>query len=440
MAREDELTSATSFPGINNLDPEASLTLGSLREAVNVDLVGNPERGIKPRLRPGRTEFVADVGAHSLWCDRDMPFALYASGAGALRALFPDASTEDVVPGLAEGKPVSYALVNDTIFWSNAVQSGLITLGLETRPWAVEGPPATPVCAPDAAGGLDAGTYQLACTFIDRHGRESGTGLAQSTEVEAGGGILLTDIPQPADPVEVPTIRVYLTGAGDDVLRRHQDLPAGTTTFLVGKAPRGAPLQTQLLFLMPPGHIVRTLNGQMLVARGREMLISPGLRYGMVDPARGRIGFPKRLDLMEPIEGEGAGVFVASANRTWFVSGANLMLTDQVRQRIVVHHGAVPGTACRVEGALLGLEVDQPVPVWLNTAGQFCAGLPGGTIVRFNLDSAVTDLAESGAMLFRESNGHRQLVAALSGATRHGLAVQDKVTVREYRHDEEPAP
>lgn len=438
MTREDELTTAKSFPGINNLDPEGSLTLGELREAVNVDLIGNPERGIKPRLRPGRVPFVADVGAHSLWCDRDMPFALYVSGSGPLRALFPDKTTEDLVPGLSPGKPASYALVNDTIYWSNGDQSGLVTLGLETRPWAVEGPAATPVCAPDAAGGLDAGTYQLVCTFIDRYGRESGTGLAQSTQVPGGGGILLSDIPQPADPGEVPLIRVYLTGANDDVLRRHQDLAAGTTDFLVGRAPRGAPLQTHMLFVMPPGHIVRTINGQMLVARGREMLIAPGLRYGMVDPARGRISFPKRLSLMEPVEGEGAGVFVASANRTWFVSGSNLMLTDQVRQRIVVHHGAVPGTACRVDGALLGLEVSQPVPVWLNTDGQFCAGLPGGSVVRFNLESSVTDLGESGAMMFRESNGHRQLVTALSGATPHGLAVREKVTVREYRHDQGP--
>lgn len=436
MASENELNTTKTFPGINNLAPEGSLPFGTLREAVNVDLVGSPDLGIKPRLRPGRNEFVADVGAHSLWCDRDMPFALYVSGTGALRALFPDGSTEDLVTGLA-AKPASYTLVNDTIFWSNGAEAGLVTLGLEVRAWAVEGPPATPVCAPDAAGGLDAGTYQLACTFIDRYGRESGTGLAQSTEVPAGGGILLSDIPQPADPVEVPTIRVYLTGANDDVLRRHQDLPAGTTDFLVGRAPRGAPLQTHMLFVMPPGHIVRTLNGQMLVARGREMLISPGLRYGMVDPARGRIGFPKRLALMEPVEGEGAGVFVASANRTWFVSGSNLMLADQVRQRIVVHQGAVPGTACRVEGALLGLEVDQPVPVWLNTAGQFCAGLPGGLIARMNLNEGVADVGESGAMMFRESQGHRQLVAAVAGATAPGLAVRDRVTVREYRHDEE---
>lgn len=435
MARESDLTTTRTFPGVDNLTPEGALAFGTLREAVNVDLVGDLERGIKPRLRPGRTPFVPDVGAHSLWSDRGMPFGLYASGDGTLKALFPDASTQDLVPGLAEGRPVSYALVNDTIFWSNGLQSGLVTLGLEARAWAVEGPPATPVCAPDPSGGLDAGSYQLACTFVDRYGRESGTGLAQATEVPAGGGILLSAIPQPPDPIEIPTIRVYLTGAGDDVLRRHQDLPAGTTDFLVGRAPRGAPLQTHMLFMMPPGHIVRFLNGQMLVARGREMLISPGLRFGMVDPARGRIGFPKRLAMMEPVEGEGAGVFVASGSRTWFVSGSNLMLTDQVKQRIVVHHGAVPGTACRVDGALLGFETDQPVPVWLTTDGQFCAGLPGGIVVRFNLNTAVTDVGESGAMMFRESNGHRQLVAALSGATRHGLAVQDKVAVREYRHD-----
>lgn len=435
MADESKLTTAKTFPGITNLVPEESLRVNSLREAVNVDLVGDPELGIHPRLREGRRPFVADVGAHSLWCDR-APFALYVNGAGELKALFPDRTTQVLVTGLSVRR-VSYDLINDRIYWSNGQQCGLITLGLETLPWAVEGPPATPVCAPDAAGGLDAGTYQVAVTFVDATGRESGTGVAQGTLVEAGGGVLLSSIPQPADPVAVPIIRIYVTKTNGDVLYRHQDVASGTTDFLITARPSGAPIQTQMLFIMPPGHIVRSLNGIQLVARGRELLFSPGLRYGMVDPARGRIGFPGKLDLVEPVTGGSPGVFVAAGDRTYFLTGSNLNTTAEVGQRIVRMAGAVPGSSCRVGAEMLGLDMEGDVPVWLSKTGHFCASLPGGRVIAFNLPSAVTDGADAGAMMFRETNGHRKLIAALSGPKPQALAARDRVSVREYRHDQE---
>lgn len=435
MTREAALTTVKSFPGINNLVPEETLSMGVLREAQNVDLVGNPEQAVTPRLRAGRTAWLADAGAHSLWCNDGLEFALYVGGDGALKALFADKTVQTLVTGLSLS-PASFDLINDRIYWSNGHQSGMVTLGLDVYPWAVEDVPRTPVCTPDTAGGLAAGTYLVACTFLDRLGRESGTGVPQATDVVAGGGVLLSEIPQPAD-ADVVTIRLYLSAASGGPLYRHQDLPVGTTDYLVGDKPRGAPLQSQLLVRMPAGHIVRSLNGQMLVARGRELLFSPGLRFGMVDPARGRIGFPKRLDLVEPVTGDGAGVFVACGDKTWFVTGSNLALTEQVGQRIVKHSGVVPGSSCRVDAELLGLDLDRPVPVWLSKAGHFCAGLPGGKVVPFALDTAVMDNADRAATLFRQTGGHRQLIAALRGATANDLAVGDRVTVREYRHDED---
>lgn len=439
MAREEDLTKTKTFPGINNLVEEEIAAPGTLRDAVNVDLIGDPEVAVVPRLRTGRTLLLEDAGAHSFWCDGQTPFGLYINGEGTLKALFPDAETTDLVTGLSPGARMSCERINDRIYWSNAQACGLVTLGLDAMPWAVDGPGQTPACAPATAGGLAKGKYQVACTFRDATGRESGTGVAQVTDVPAGGGVDLFNIPQPADPVAVPTIRLYVSGADGDVLYHHFDLPAGTTEFLVGKKPKGPPLQTQLMVTMPPGHIVRALNGQQLVARGRELLFSPGLRYGMVDPVRGRIGFPKRLSMVEPVgdSAAGAGVYVASGERTYFITGANLNNTAEVSQKIVKSAGAVPGTSCRVDAVLLGFDLGEiPIPVWLATTGQYCAGLPGGQVVTFKLKDAVTDIGDSGATLFREVNGHRQLITTLSNARPVGLRVTDRVTVREIKHYE----
>ena len=175
-------------------------------------------------------------------------------------------------------------------------------------------------------------------------------GAPQVVEVEAGGGIDLTSIPQPLD-ADVTTIRLYVSKAGGEVLFKHQDVPVGTLTFLVGVAPAGAALRSSMLFPMPPGQITRFLNGQHLVARGRELFYSPGLWFGQVHPSQGRIGFPEKITLMEPVGDStpGSGIYIVSGNNTYFLQTTNLNLGQDVTQRRVKTYGAVPGT-CRGSG------------------------------------------------------------------------------------------
>lgn len=439
MAGQKSPTKAKTFPGIQNLHPEESMRFGELREALNVDLVGDPERGIKPRIRPGRSLFVEDPGAHSLWSKKGNPFALYGNLAGELKALFPDKSTQVLVTGIGV-RDISFDRVNDRIFWTNGTHCGLVTMNLDVMAWGVENPGQTPVCAPAAAGGLYPGKYLVGCTFIDRWGREGGMGAPQVVEVEAGGGIDLTSIPQPLD-ADVTTIRLYVSKAGGEVLFKHQDVPVGTLTFLVGVAPAGAALRSSMLFPMPPGQITRFLNGQHLVARGRELFYSPGLWFGQVHPSQGRIGFPEKITLMEPVGDStpGSGIYIVSGNNTYFLQTTNLNLGQDVTQRRVKTYGAVPGTCRSVDANLIGVEGygQIPVPVWLASTGQYQVGLPGGTIITLRQNDAVTDIGDKGATMFRESEGHRHLVTSLAGARAPGLRITDRVTVTEYKHYED---
>src|SRR5690606_4750308 len=112
-------------------------------------------------------------------------------------------------------------------------------------------------------------------------GRESGAALAAATTIAEGQGVQLYNIPQPADPVETPVLRLYVTGGDDRALYRARDVAAGTTSAPITQRPEGKLLATQFLTAMPPGHIVRQWNGRQLVARGRFLLWSPALRYGL---------------------------------------------------------------------------------------------------------------------------------------------------------------
>lgn len=429
---DESLVNLLPAVGIANLGPETSATPQTLREAVNVDLT--KEGTI--RRRDGRTLLVAGTLVHSVWADDGFPYALFVDGS-TLMALLPDATTTvPIGSGLAIGLPVSWAKINDNVHWSNGVQSGMVTPELENLPWAPVAPAGQPDLEATPEGGLDAGTYQVAVTYRDIIGRESGTGTAAVVEVPQGGGIRLGNIPQPAMADAITTVRVYRTGANDTSLRHVTDIPAGLPTLVIGVRDRGKVLDTQHHVAMPPGHIVRYGHGRQWVAREKELLWSPALRYGLWSPAYARMRMHGRITMAEPIGdgSEGAGLFVAAGERTYWLSGAN---PDGFAQRTVYPAGAIEGSAIVMRGSAWGFDTAERVIAWLASNGIFCVGLPGGTVVRMKEAEALTTVGERGATLFRESNGMRQLITALQGSTKApGLRVSDRVTVRTLRHDQ----
>ena len=260
-----------AFPiGVNNTAKEEAMprdqwgNVVTLREAVNVDI---PPDG-KPRRRAGYTSVQPGTLVHSAWSDDYLPWGLYVDGANL--CVMHEDETVDVLRGdMALGLPVSCARINDGVWWSNGVQSGLLTLDLEQLPWSA-GQPAGPPAVTGAPGGmLPAGTYQVTVTFIDASGRESGAPLAAIADVPADGALALSAIPQPPAGGKV---RVYITEGQDGVLRAALTLPEGVTEYAVVNPAKGRTLDTLLLQPMPAGRLVAHGNGRLFVARGRELL------------------------------------------------------------------------------------------------------------------------------------------------------------------------
>jgi hypothetical protein len=436
--RDKQLRTFASFPlGVNNLGAEDALPQDqngnqiALREGVNVD---TSDEG-KPGLRDGYTLVRASTGCHSGWSDDYLPFGLMVDN-GALRVVHTDLSSDELVSPISPGLPVSYARVNDQVFWTNGIQSGLVTTSLELAPWCCPQPNGQPTLALQADGALDAGSYQVAVTFYDGLGRESGAARAVPIEVPANGAIALSNIPQP------PTdgrIRLYCTGGHDGALRVAATLPYGTTEYVITQRPTGRPCNTLLLRPMPAGQLVAFGNGRQFVARGKELLFSPTMRYGMIAPAKNRVSFAKRIDMIAFVgDGtDGAGLFVSDGSRTYFMAGAD---PSDWRQPIAYPHGAMPGQIAYMSGAIWGLATKQALPVWIARNGRVVVGLPGGDVhlpqPREGGPDAVFDSADSAAIYLRQSQGDSRIVAALKGAQPNKLAVSDRLIVREYRHGE----
>ncbi|HEL5043005.1 hypothetical protein [Stenotrophomonas maltophilia] len=433
--RDEDLRPAGPWPlGINNVAGEGALPTDengiprALREANNVDL----DAAGRPQRRRGHQRFRSGALTHSLWSHEHLQYGLFVDG-GQLHALHEDERAEAL--GIDVGlDPLSYALIGDRVFFNNSTSCGVLDIDLQGYSWSPEHPAGQPVLVPSAASALAPGQYQVAVTFMDRLGRESGSTLAAVIDIAEGGGFELRDIPLPVAP-DTTSVAVYVSGPNDQVLRQYVILPAGTRSAPVLSAGEGRALTTQFLRPLPPGHIVRGAHGRQFVACGQEVLWSEALRYGMFRPSANRMRFNAPIDLMEPIgDGlpDGAGLFVAAGARTYWYAGADPKDFSQVVAR---GSGAVPGSAMVVNGDVIGLQSAAPVLIWLARDGYFCIGLPGGQVQVLKKGEAVIDDADHAALLLRQQDGLSQLVAALRAPQGQSLAVTDRAVAHVIHRD-----
>lgn len=431
--RDNRLATQGPWPlGVNNVADENALPTDefgarvALREADNLDLTAEGW----PRTRPGSEQVAPGTLMHSLWADPAFAFGLLVDD-GMLCRVDPTARVQAL--GIAVGNlPLSYTRINDRIYFSNATHCGMVLADGTIWPWAPEQPSGQPALATLPGSALAPGLYQVAVTFLDALGRESGSTFAAAIEVPENSELVLTEIPQPQDPIATPTVQVYCTDANDPVLRRALSLPAGITTATIFAPATGISLPSQFLRPMPPGQIVRTGHGRQWVARGREVLWSEPLWFGMTR-ATNRIRFDDTVMLLEPVgDGAAGGVYVAAGHRTYWMAGNT---PADFNQRFVMSCGIVPGSALRIPGVALGIADPDDQIVWLARNGKFCVGAPNGQVITLKDNEAAIDNADRAAVLFREQDGLRQLIAALKGPRRNGLAVSDRPIARVIHED-----
>jgi hypothetical protein len=308
-----------------------------------------------------------------------------------------------------------------------------VSIDLDTGPWATPNPAGTPALSL-TLGALDTGIYQIAMTYVDSSGRESGASLAVEIEVTGENqGILLSNIPQPTDP-SVAKARIYATASGDAILRHVSDIPIGLGSYAMIQQSLGKTLATQFLEPMPSGQIVRAFAGRSIVANGRWLLFSEALRYGLYNPPENTIGFPETIDLVEPVAdgSSGAGLFVASGGKTYFLSGSD---PASWSQKIAYPYGVISGTSVQSPASVWGIDSSESIPAWLSKNGFFVLGLPSGSVKPIKDGEFAVDSADYGGAFFREADGLRQVVAALRAPQKQALAFSDRMEATVVRHD-----
>jgi hypothetical protein len=402
---------------------EAGAPIG-VRDSTNVDYVG-PEG--QPRRRAGATKVLTLTDGHSFFADPTFPFGL-AREADTLIAINSELQTAVLATGLGSGE-ASYALHNDEVLWTvPGVRTGRIAEDLSQRALGLPRPPGVPALAPAAGGGMHAGRYQVALTYANEDGEESGATLAATIDLSEGQGLTVS-LPDPGAG-EIEWVQVWITEANGNELFHARDAAAGSATIGISHTPRGRPLKTQHLDALPAGHLVRAQGGYLWMANDNELLHSQPLR-ALYHPGFDRIGFRSTITMMEPIgRGSNAGLYIGTAKRIYWHPGA---VPKEQEQTVPRKQGAVPGTGLLVDARLFGPEYSGDAAFWMGTDGVPCLGLPGGQIIALGADTVAMSRFERGATLQREISGKKQLVVSGRGATRSTTATADSVEVFQFR-------
>jgi len=160
----------------------------------------------------------------------------------------------------------------------------------------------------------------------------------------------------------------------------------------------GAICATVLLQPLPAGDILAFLNGRLFSALGSVLSFSEPYLLNLYNPGRNYIMFPAPITMVEPCQN---GVFV-SADQTYWIAGDPTV----AELNPVLPYRAVRGTS-------------GPVPnenscYWLSERG-IIVGTQTGEVKNLQEGVIATGNADSGAGLFREQNGIKQIVTPVSG-------------------------
>ncbi len=384
--------------GENNLRPDYRLKTdeGSfVRAAVNADLT--PQSTFK--RRQGFALVVAGTDCHSLWSHgTDAYFADYDTLYHLSPAMAKTAISAKVVPG----QQVSFADANGVVYCSTGAELLRLSGASAAAKAGITPPNVSPALTAASGGSLPAGIYQATISFIALSGEESGALLPVSVDVPKDGSLTISGIQVSAGY----STAVYLSPPNGDVLFRiAKTTDASLPAITIQPQSNASRARTILLARMPPGQIVRYADGRLIVASGNILYYSELFAPALHNPAKSYIPFAENITMILPCDG---GLYV-SADETYWIAGDLAAATKTT----VLPYKAIFGTDS---------EVPNSNNVWWMSERGMVVGSPGGQVENVQEKFVAVDAATTGASLYREQDGMRQMLSSLFGAQTNAMA------------------
>jgi hypothetical protein len=383
------------FPnGMNNRQPDYALPNGTLRNAVNTDIdnQGNLRR------REGYEKVASGINTHSGWSCSVWSLIV---NAGRLKIWNDDDTYTDLMPVAG---PVCYEFLNNIVYFSDGAGAYKLLEDGSVTNWGVT-PPAAPILT-STSGSLAAGAYLAAVTPIGSDDSEHGASEVVSIDVDANSGIVFT-LPSISDP-QVAYLRIYLSTTDGEVLFSIVDVAVGTASYTVTENEgAGIELETLGVTAMVPGRSIDYYNGRLYVADGSIHWYTDPLAYDRLRPSTNYIPHSADIDL---VAADSNGLWVAS-DKTRFYAGAD---PENFIPKDVLEYGAVPGHAKKVPNST---EL-----VWYSKRGIVKAA---GGIANLQEANIAAETGDAAAVLIREYDGLRQVIASVTNAQVSNMAARD---------------
>lgn len=370
--------------GIDNRSPWKSLQPGTVRDSVNMD----PLPGGLFGLRAGYTIQVPgtnvrgalSVGNHILIAD------------GATLKVFDTTTNATTTLGAIAGAGRFAGDVwNEELFFCTENETYRYRAGV-LRSWGVTTVSSQPVPTV-VTGGLLAGEYQCAATFVDAFGDEGGTSNPLVITLSAGSAMKFT-LPTPPTGGKV---RLYVGNVQGGTLFLQFEGTGQYTCSTV--ADNTARLDTALMRAPVPADFICEHNGVIAQADGRTLWLTSPLRPHLRNAKSRFFQYAADIDCVVSAHG---GLFVA-ADKTYFVSGVE---TDTPEQVLLFDYGAVRGSMARVPDGSA---------VWMTRYGLAKSSGPGKATL-LSESRFVPELASKGGSGILERNGNQLVVTTMQRA------------------------
>lgn len=357
---------------------------GTVRDSINMD----PLPGGLYGLRAGFTQQVAGtdirgalaVGSH----------VLIADGTD-LKVFDADTNSTQVLTTIAGTGRFTGDVWNEELFFCTENQTFRYRAGV-LRQWGVNTVSAQPVPTV-VAGGLLAGEYQCAATFVDAFGDEGGTNNPLVITVTQGAGLLFT-LPTPPAGGKV---RLYVGNVQGGTLYLQFE---GTGQYLCSTiTDNTARLDTALLRAPVPSDFICEHNGVIAMADGKTLWLTTPMRPHLRSVATRFFQFAAPVDCVISADG---GLFVA-ADKTYFISAVE---TEQPVQATLFPFGAVRGSMARAP---------DDAAVWMTQYGLAKSDGQGRATL-LSASRFVPELASKGSSGILESNGNQLVVTTMQRA------------------------
>ena len=406
--------------GLNNVARPDQVPSDAMTKAVNVDLMPDG----KPARRKGRTQVYSGTDMHSAYGAETFFLAVEN---GALKR-WVDFNVTPLTIATGVAGVVSYVQLNDMVVWGSASHLGAIDMQGQPINFGLQAPTAQPDLTAITVGGMYEGTYQVAVTFVTNSGVESGTGKAAVVEVQDGGGIQITSIPQPEDD-DATGIVIYASQANGSVLYARMMVEVGTTSVDLGYLPQRRPLSTQFTTQLPKTNLIASYNGRMYAMDGAVVHFSEPLKFWSTHETEGFFYEASAGNML--LAGE-TGIFVGCDQGVFFYRGDD----PGNFTRSYVSHPAITDAALSLDGEFIDPSIaGQTVALWWTVEGVLVAGMPDGSIEPIREAEFRIPDAERGVMAPLTREGIKQVVSVMKNpGTESSMGFSSSMDIEVHRH------